>query len=168
MAYINAEQTKAIRDTLKETFPKDRFGCRKRDYSSVHITVKKSELDWSNLFTDLDVTYLGEKYVLSLASMEAYRPKTHRILRDWMAENPDKWEEHWEDKDRINIFFTKEQQEFIEKINEISKTAPFLKGVGELWFDKSDSMTDYFHIAWYVWIRVDETLNPLLKEVVKT
>ena len=42
MAYINAEQVKAIRQTLKETFPKDRFGCRKQDYSSVHITVKKS------------------------------------------------------------------------------------------------------------------------------
>lgn len=168
MAYINAEQVKAIRQTLKETFPKDRFGCRKQDYSSVHITVKKSDLDWSNLFTDLEVSMANEKYMLSLANIEAYRPKTHRILREWMAQNPDKWEEHWGDKDRINIFFTAEQIEYINKLNDISKTAPFKKGVGELWFDKSDSMTDYFHIAWYVWIRIDETLNPLLKEVVKT
>ena len=85
MAYINAEQVKAIRQTLKETFPKDRFGCRKQDYSSVHITVKKSGLDWSNLFTDLEVSMANEKYMLSLANIEAYRPKlTESFVNGWL------------------------------------------------------------------------------------
>lgn len=167
MAYISTEEVKAIRQTLKETFPQERFGCRRENYSSVHVTVKKSQLDWSNLFVDLEVSNRAgdDKYMLHLGSLEINEPNTYKLVREWMDQNPDSFENHILGEDRINIFFTDEQKEYIKELRIICETAPHKKGVGDLWFNKSDYMTDYFHLAWYIWIKLPQDLNPLLKEV---
>ena len=50
--------------------------------------------------------------------------------------------------------YPKKHIKFIEKIVEIIKTAPAKAGVGDVWFDKSDIMTDYFHTAYYFSVNV--------------
>ena len=54
---------------------------------------------------------------------------------------------HW--LDRYGRF-----QPLFEKILKIIKTAPATSGVGREWFDESDSMTDYFHTAYYINMRI--------------
>jgi len=50
MAYINAEDVKAIRKELKEAFPKFKFGVRKQHGSmSVMVTVKQGPTDFSDI-----------------------------------------------------------------------------------------------------------------------
>jgi len=51
MAYINANEVKAIRDTLKETYPKFKFGVRKGSGSlSVDVTIKSGPVSMESLW----------------------------------------------------------------------------------------------------------------------
>jgi hypothetical protein len=57
MAYISAQEVKAIRDELKAQFPKFKFGVRKGSGSlSVDVTIKSGPADFS------DVTAYGNGY----------------------------------------------------------------------------------------------------------
>ena len=50
MAYINAEDVKAIRKELKEAFPKFKFGVRKTSTGGrVDVTVKQGPTDFSDI-----------------------------------------------------------------------------------------------------------------------
>ena len=50
MAYINAEDVKAIRKELKEAFPKFKFGVRKANSGMrVDVTVKQGPTDFTNI-----------------------------------------------------------------------------------------------------------------------
>jgi hypothetical protein len=52
MAYISAQDVKAIRDELKATFPKFKFGVRKGyEGSSVDVTIKQGPVDFAEVFT---------------------------------------------------------------------------------------------------------------------
>lgn len=168
MAYINKEESKAIREALKKEFPNSKFGVRIRDNMTLCVEVKKSDLDWTNLFADIDVYHRGSRglYSLSVDRVREYKPEIYPELTKWIDQNPDKFERHIDIAERIHIFFTPEQNEFLDKVSEIIKTAPFKAGVGKLWFDKSDPMTDYFHTAFYIDIHISEVLNENLKEVV--
>jgi hypothetical protein len=53
-----------------------------------------------------------------------------------------------------NDFYGEENGAIIQKVEKIVKTAPYMEGVGDLWFDKSDSQSDYFHTAYYFSIHV--------------
>ena len=59
--------------------------------------------------------------------------------------NSDLW--HWSDLD-LKEKLTTDAVAVIKKIKEIASSQD--------WFDKSDSMTDYFHIAYYIHIKVDD------------
>jgi hypothetical protein len=48
----------------------------------------------------------------------------------------------------------------LEQIEQIIKTAPANAPGGSMWFDKSDSMTDYFHTAFYYHIHVGKWNTP--------
>ena len=51
MAYISAQDVKAIRDELKATFPKFKFGVRKGySGSSVDVTIKQGPVDFADVF----------------------------------------------------------------------------------------------------------------------
>lgn len=56
MAYISAEDTKQIRDTLKKEFPNLKFSVVKRDGMVVEVAILKGDIDFSNLLKD------GQKY----------------------------------------------------------------------------------------------------------
>jgi hypothetical protein len=47
-----------------------------------------------------------------------------------------------------------------DRINKIIQTAPANAEGGRAWFDKSDSMTDYFHTAFYYDIQVGKWDRP--------
>jgi hypothetical protein len=127
MAYINAQEVKAIRDELKREFPKFKFGVRKSPGGghAVQVTVKQGPTDFSDIFTH------GEGYA--------------QINHHWLER-------------------TGEHQTFFEKIVNIMKTAPAKAGVGDMWFDESDSMTDYFHIAYYLQLNVGEWCTPYVQK----
>jgi hypothetical protein len=60
MAYIDAEDVKAIRNELKEAFPKFKFGVRKQHGShSVMVTVKQGPTDFSNILKQYGYTNIN-------------------------------------------------------------------------------------------------------------
>lgn len=166
MAYITKEESAAIRKELKEAFPKTKFSVKIRNHSVIDITVKEdSSIDWSNIYTDMDVFYRGDIYLLQL-NMENYRtPEFINVVNNWLRDNPTKWTEHPEMEDRVHVFFTDEQKEFFEKIREIAKAAPVRAGLLDKWENKSDIYTDYFQVTYYIDINIDQSLNPLLRGV---
>lgn len=169
MAYINKEESKAIREALKKEFPGSKFGVRIRHHSSLSVDIKSSNIDWSNVFITDDVYYRDSfkpQYSLAVDKIKQYRPDVYPELIKWMDNNPDQWEAHYDIADRIHILFTPEQIEFLDKVETIIKRAPFDAGVGDLWFNKSDSQIDYFHIAYYIDLNITEGLNKNLREVV--
>lgn len=50
MAFIKTEEVKAIRNQLKERFPQLKFSVVRKHYSSVHVTIKSGNIDFSSLF----------------------------------------------------------------------------------------------------------------------
>lgn len=169
MAYIKKEESKAIREALKKEFPGSKFGVRIQDHMRLCVEVKKSDLDWTNIFTDMGAYHresFNPRYSLAVDRIKEYKPEIYPELVKWMDQNPDQFERHVDIADRIHILFTPEQNKFLDKVEEIIKTAPFHAGVGDLWFDKSDMMTDYFHTAFYISININESLNENLKEVI--
>jgi hypothetical protein len=55
MAYLDKNDAAAIRSELKATFPKFKFGVRKRDGMAVSVTIKSGPTDFSNIMA-------GRKY----------------------------------------------------------------------------------------------------------
>jgi hypothetical protein len=132
MAYINAEQVKAIRLALKKEFPEFKFSVTKRHHSEVDVRLMSVPS-----FDKQKVWHRGEEVVVDLNNMDTWSTINH-------------YHTHWYGK----------YEEFFNKIIEIIKTAPFKAGVGDLWFDESDSMTDYFHTAYYMSIGIGKWDKP--------
>ena len=132
MAYINAEQVKAIRLALKKEFPEFKFSVTKRHHSEVDVRLMSGPS-----FDKQKVWHRGEEVVVDLNNMDTWSTINH-------------YHTHWYGK----------YEEFFNKIIEIIKTAPFKAGVGDLWFDESDSMTDYFHTAYYMSIGIGKWDKP--------
>jgi hypothetical protein len=133
MAYINATEVKAIRNELKKEFPNYRFGVRKGSGShNVHVTVKKGPA--------FEVFEKYGRYDEGMVTVDLN--KDGNVNHYWLEET------------------TGPNAPFFEKIVEIIKTAPYKAGVGDMWFDDSDIMTDYFHTAYYFDISVGEWNKP--------
>ena len=122
MAYISAQDVKAIRDELKVTFPKFKFGVRKGSGSlSVEVTIKQGPVDFAEVFK-------GERNAYAQIN-------------------------------EFHLYFYGKHEAFFEQVLNIIKTAPANAG-GRAWFDKSDAMTDYFHVAYYINLNVGEWNAP--------
>ena len=128
MAFINAEDVKAIRNELKATFPKFKFGVRKRDWNQVTVTVKEGPTDFSDCFRGDD----------GYAQINQYHTQMYG-----------------------------DHQAFFDAIHKIIKTAP-IKGEGywknKGWYDKSDSMIDYFDTAYYISMNVGSWNKPYVQK----
>ena len=141
MAYINAEEVKAIRNALKKKFPEHKFSVTK-DSGGLAVNVaimegpafKAEEEKW-NQYQD--------KYV-AVDLNEGHHQINHVWCKDHYPNNG----------------------KFFQQIVDIIKTAPYYAGVGDLWFDESDAMIDYFHTAYYFHIEVGKWDKPFkVKEV---
>ena len=141
MAYIKTEEVKAIRNALKKKFPEHKFSVTKGAGSlSVNVAVMEGP------------------------AFKAEDEKWSQHLDKYVAVDLNKG--HWQ----INHHWLKDHlpnnAKFFQQIVEIIKTAPYYAGVGDLWFDESDPMTDYFHTAYYFNIDVGKWDKPFkVKEV---
>ena len=57
MKTTHAQTAQAIRKELKQTFPNLKFGVRKDHSSSVNVTIKQGDVDFSDLFRPEDDGY---------------------------------------------------------------------------------------------------------------
>ena len=129
MAYINAQEVKAIRDTLKKELPQYKFGVRKGSGGhSVNVTFLKGPAFAPHKIYD---RYEGVEKDVDLN--EGY----HSVNHYWIEEN-----------------VGKKNAKVMEKVVEIIKTAPAKMGVGDAWYNNSDIMTDYFDVAYYFDINI--------------
>lgn len=119
MAYISAEDVKAIRLALKREYPDFKFSVTKGyQGSSVDVTVQAGPVDFAELFRD---EYAQSRKYLQINHYHTYNYGSY--------------------------------QQFFDNIVKIIKTAPALAG-GKAYFNESDAMTDYFHVAYYFHINV--------------
>ena len=120
MAYISKEDSAQIRRALKETFPKHKFSVRIDHASSIYVTL----LSGPDALEDT-LTVRHDPYDQSRIGQR--------------LKNTD-----------VNQFHVTEENygrdvEFHDKVLNIIKN-----GSDRKWFDESDSMTDYFHTAFYI------------------
>ena len=65
MAYIRTNEVKEIRETLKEEFgPELKFGVKKQHHSSVIVTIKKGNIDFSDIMREGDHSVAINQYHL--------------------------------------------------------------------------------------------------------
>ena len=133
MAYISTPEVAAIRKQLKEQLPQYKFSVKKDHHSSVTVAFMKGPA-WET-FQTRD-RYTGE---YSEATMDGHEQLNHRWAND---------------------FYGEKNAAIIKKVEKIIKTAPYNAGVGDLWFDESDSQSDYFHTAFYMSIHIGQWDKP--------
>lgn len=135
MAYITADEVKAIRNELKAQFPKFKFGVRKGSGSlSVDVTVKSGPIDFIENYNQTT----DERHVDT------------RLAEGYLQVNQYWFQEH----------FTGEAKNAIDQFLRIIKIAPSTAPGGRRWFDDSDAMTDYFHTAYYIHLQVGDWNQP--------
>ena len=84
MAYISAEDVKAIRTELKTTFPKFKFGVRKMSGGSngVDVTVKAGPADFSDCFRGTDqYAQINHYHTHMYGDHKAFFDKVHEIIK---------------------------------------------------------------------------------------
>jgi len=135
MAYINAQEVKAIRNELKAQFPGFKFGVRKGSGSlSVDVSIKSGTVDFIGNYNQT----VDERHVDS------------RLAEGYLQVNQYWFQDH----------FTGEARDMIEQVLRIIKIAPSTVPGGRRWFDESDAMTDYFHTAYYIHLEVGNWDQP--------
>ena len=120
MAYIKTEEVAAIRGQLKEKFKGLKFSVRKQHHSSVSVTIKAGNVDFSDILDDSGYAQINQ---------------------------------YWLNR-------TGKHEHLFEEIYKVIKTAPASVEGGREWFDDSDSMTDYFHTAFYFSVNVGSWDKP--------
>lgn len=124
MAYITKEKVAEIRKNLKAAFPGWKFSLRMDRNTSIHLAVVKAPY---NVFKDFNPV---DRYTdPHNRDEEAYA----RSVREGHAQVNHYWLEDgktWKGK----------TQEAFQKMADICNEGNF---------DKSDIMTDYFHVGWY-------------------
>jgi hypothetical protein len=133
MAYINAQEVKAIRNELKAQFPDFKFGVRKGAGSlSVDVSIKSGPVDFIENYNQVTGDRKG-------CLAEGYL----QINQYWFQDH-----------------FDSEAKNMIEQVLRIIKIAPSTIPGGRRWFDESDAMTDYFHTAYYIHLQVGDWNQP--------
>mgnify|MGYP005676043177 FL=1 len=95
MAYIGKEDVKAIREELKATFPKFKFGVRKRDWNQVTVTVKEGPTDFSSCFRGDDgYAQINQYHTHMYGEHQAFFDAIHKIIKT----APIKGEGYWKGK----------------------------------------------------------------------
>jgi hypothetical protein len=130
MAYVNAKDVEQIRKELKETFPRFRFGVRKRDGMAVSVTINSGPTDFSSIFN-------GDPY----NQQRQYAQINGYHIDSFYKEHAD---------------FLKQVQHIIKTAP--ARGEGYHKGDG--WYDRSDAMVDYFDTAYYIDISIGAWNKP--------
>jgi hypothetical protein len=137
MAYISAEDVKAIRNELKQAFPNWKFGVRKGSGSlSVEVAVMQGNIDFIEDYCAKDMDVVQADYVRKSGTLQV---------------NPYWIDTHWG--------HAPEAAKVLTKINEIMHNAPGRAG-GKKFYDNSDAMTDYFDTAFYTHLNIGQWNKP--------
>ena len=132
MAYINAEDVKAIREALKAEFGKTyKFGVRRDHGSGVRITFKSGPA-----FEKITV-YDRYDHCDKELDINNYTQINHYHTHNYGERNA----------------------EILEKVSEIAHTAPGMAG-GKTYYCNDDTQSDYFDRAYYVSINVGDWDKP--------
>lgn len=133
MAYINANEVRAIREELKARFPGFKFGVRKSSSSlGVDVTIKSGPIDFIGNYNET-------------VSQQPGGYRNGQAAENYLQINQFWFQDH----------FTGTAQDVIGGVLEVIKTAPDRK-----WYDKSDSMIDYFDTAYYIHLTVGDWNTP--------
>ena len=140
MAYISAEDVKAIRVALKAEFGKTyKFGVKRDHSSGVRITFKEGPAFETTKRFD---RYTHEEVDVDINGYEQVNP--------YHAER----------------LYGEKNAKIIDKVSEIAHTAPGLAG-GKTYYCNDDIQSDYFDRAYYVNIHVGDWDKPyIVKETV--
>jgi hypothetical protein len=131
MAYITTAEVKEIRLALKATFGKKfKFSVTQRDGG---LAVKVAIMSGPADFSNLWASKTEDDYGYGYQNINPY----HITEKNY--------------GDKVELF---------NEINTIIKTAPAKAEGGREYFDDSDSMTDYFHVAYYYDIQVGKWDKP--------
>jgi hypothetical protein len=124
VAYITTEETREIRNALKETFKNTtfKFGVKKDHYSSITVTIKAGA----------ELPTVAKK--LTENGSDYYPLNPYHLDQNIGTEN-----------------------EFIV-LNEVIRVIK--EGSSNKWYDKSDSMTDYFDTAFYFYVNIGQYKKP--------
>lgn len=136
MAYVSQEEKKALSPKIKEICK--RYGVKAsiaiNNHSTLVLNVKSSSIDFFDSYNRI----AGERFT--------HRNGVFDDVKDYMDVNTSWYKEHF---DGIALEFLKE-------------IIPAMKGPD--WFDKSDIMTDYFHVKHYVDINLGKWDKPYILE----
>jgi len=132
MAYISTEEVAAIRKQLKAEMPEYKFSVKKCHHSSVTVAFMKGPAFKEFTYRDRN----GDNVAGDI--------NTHEQLNHYHAER----------------FYGEKNGAIIKKVEKIIKTAPHKAGVGDLWYDRSDSQSDYFDTAFYMSIHIGQWDKP--------
>jgi len=131
MAYISTEEVAEIRKALKAKFGKKfKFSVSRRDRG---LAVTVAFVSGDTDFSSLWEGKTEDDYGYGYTDINQYH-----ITEDNYGEH-------------AKVF---------NEVVEIIKSAPANAEGGEAWFDKSDSMTDYFHTAFYFDVQVGKWDRP--------
>jgi hypothetical protein len=132
MAWINKNEVKNIKELLKKEFPTYKFSVTGSNSSELSIRLLVSDLDFNN---DAIIKYQNSNcYGVSEKENEDYR--ISQIEKGNFNLNHYHLESNWKGKS-LEVF---------NKVIQIAKS--------QNWFDKSDSQSDYFFVAYYFSIGV--------------
>lgn len=137
MAYISADDVKAIRTELKTAFPKWKFSVRKGSGSlSVDVNILQGTVDFIEDYCAKGVDEREAGY--------ARKNRNIQINQYWIKD-------HWGHAPKSCAALI--------KINEIMHNAPGRAG-GKKFYDNSDAMTDYFDTAFYTHLSIGQWDKP--------
>ncbi len=137
MAYISADDVKAIRAELKQAFPNWKFAVRKGSGSlSVDVAIMQGDVDFVEAYCTKDIDTRQAEYVRE--------SRTIQINQYWIND-------HWGHAPKAKAV--------LNKINEIMHNAPGRAG-GKKFYDNSDAMIDYFDTAFYTHLSVGQWDKP--------
>jgi hypothetical protein len=137
MAYISADDVKAIRTELKQAFPTWKFAVRKGSGSlSVDVAVLQGDIDFVEDYCAKGVDAQQAEYTRKNRNIQ--------INQYWIND-------HWGHAPRA--------AKALNRINEIMHNAPGRAG-GKKFYDNSDAMTDYFDTAFYTHLNIGQWNKP--------
>lgn len=138
MAYLNAEDTKAIRQELKAQFPEFKFNVKKQLGGSCTVTITSGPTDFSDIYKQDAYGDDGYCQVNVYHIKEEYYGKHTEFLADVLD---------------------------VIKTAPLHGNG-FHKGRG--WYDNSDAMSDYFDTAFYIDLNIGQYNKPYVQTGAKT
>ena len=132
MAYMNQERKAQLSPAIKAVCTK--YGVKAslavRHHSTLVINIKQGQLAFINNFNDESV------------ARDPCGVRRINVAKDHIDVNPYWYQEH----------FTGDCKEFLTELYAAAK--------GNIWYDRSDAMTDYFDTAYYIDVNVGSWNKP--------